>query len=109
MAQHTPILVQWQGLRDESAAAITNVPEGAGMLLALKLRRVVMIPLTIAFLYIIATPNARAAIDTMSAVQKKVVFTVTQSILIKGFISGACINLAKNIILHPIETGTAAI
>ena len=28
-----------------------------------------------------------------------------KSILIKGFISGACINLAKNVLLHPIETG----
>ena len=67
------------------------------------------------FFYLFAIPSASAAASAsaasasassapMEAVQRNVL-SERQSILIKGFISGACINFAKNILLHPIETG----
>ena len=60
-------------------------------------------------------PHVRASsVSTLSSTLSNTLsinnFRISQemkSILIKGFISGACINLAKNVLLHPIETGAS--
>jgi zona occludens toxin (predicted ATPase) len=65
------------------------------------------------FFYFYIIPSASAATAAAASASSSAAIKATarnvlserQSILIKGFISGACINFAKNILLHPIETG----
>ena len=65
------------------------------------------------FFYFYIIPSASAASASAASASSSAPIKTTarnvlsrrQSILIKGFISGACINFAKNILLHPIETG----
>jgi uncharacterized protein YpmS len=72
----------------------------------LKLVAVPIIMCGFFYFYIIpsASTSAASASSSVKEVQRNVL-SERQSILIKGFISGACINFAKNILLHPIETG----
>ena len=67
--------------------------------------RIIACPMIGAVLFLFAIPNANAAIQSAIKANDGKVLTEMQSILLKGFISGACINFAKNVILHPIETG----
>ena len=67
--------------------------------------RIIACPMIGAVLFLFAVPNANAAIHSAVKVNDGKFLTEMQSILLKGFISGACINFAKNVILHPIETG----
>lgn len=71
--------------------------------------KLVTVPIVCGLFYLLQLPSARAATATATATfmkdSKRIILSDRQSILIKGFISGACINFAKNILLHPIETG----
>lgn len=69
--------------------------------------KLVTVPIVCGLFYLLQLPSARAATATASFMKdsKRIILSDRQSILIKGFISGACINFAKNILLHPIETG----
>lgn len=69
--------------------------------------KLVTVPIVCGLFYLLQLPSARAATATASFMKdsKSIILSDRQSILIKGFISGACINFAKNILLHPIETG----
>jgi hypothetical protein len=67
--------------------------------------RIIACPMIGAVLFIFVVPNANAAIQSGAKHNNGKILTEMQSILLKGFISGACINFAKNVILHPIETG----
>lgn len=67
--------------------------------------RIIAYPVIGAVLFLFAVPNANAAVKSALKVNNGKALTEMQSILLKGFISGACINFAKNVILHPIETG----
>jgi hypothetical protein len=67
--------------------------------------RIIACPMIGAVLFLFAVPNANAALQSAAKFNNGKVLTEMQSILLKGLISGACINFAKNVILHPIETG----
>lgn len=75
------------------------------------LLKLVTVPIVCGLFYLLQLPSARAATATATATasfmkdSKRIILSDRQSVLIKGFISGACINFAKNILLHPIETG----
>ena len=84
-----------------------------------RLLKLVTVPIMCGFFYFYIIPSASASASAASAsgasasaafsapikAAARNVISERQSILIKGFISGACINFAKNILLHPIETG----
>ena len=53
----------------------------------------------------ILIPNVHAVSLGAITHEKMIISAEMKSILIKGFISGAFINLSKNVLLHPIETG----
>ena len=70
-----------------------------------RLLKLVTVPIICGIFYLFLIPSAHAATVPTIKDSKRIILTDRQSILIKGFISGACINFAKNILLHPIETG----
>lgn len=83
-----------------------------------RLLKLVTVPIIMCgFFYFYIIPSASASAASASGASASAassapikaaarnVLSERQSILIKGFISGACINFAKNILLHPIETG----
>ena len=67
--------------------------------------RIVMYPIISAVVIFAAIQVSNAATIPAIKSSKKIVMSEFHSILLKGIVSGACINLAKNIILHPLETG----
>lgn len=69
------------------------------------LLRIVMYPIISAVFIFAAIHSSNAAVGPVIKNSNKIVMSEFHSIFLKGFVSGACINLAKNVILHPLETG----
>ena len=67
--------------------------------------RVLMYPIISAVVIFAAVQVSNAAVVPAIKSTNKIAMLEFHSILLKGIVSGACINLAKNIILHPLETG----